>query len=927
MLAAIPTILQLFAGEYTERERTKHLYEHSDRRLSHFTHGGDNAVYCMDNEQFETSKLGKYFKIGATNTIERRKTDSQTHSPCPNMYVWYVELINFNCFIFEDILKQVLKKRRILNNGGEEFYDFCEFEIVEAILIEYNITYKFHLGDTLGVRAQHHTRVEDCGEIINRQIEKTTEEIEELEDLIEVKKMRGKPFEEKQRELEEKKEMLRGLEDSGSGNTDEFMDKKISGITTEIMRDKFKNSPLVSWVFSRIVKAVHKCIVLGYIQSGKTRAIIELIHFAISYLGISVVVMIQNKTSGYVQLRERISNFESLLNGKMIPVKYAKGIKKIHEQFEIEEGRNKPGVIISLYNTKQLKRLGDAIEDAKKKGKLAPYILITDEYDSTILSRQDEPDEEMKRTQAVAEVIRKNSKIEIGFTATLLGPMVSDDTTEVSNLFVMKPGENYVGFDSDRIKLVDLQKEDLVDKLNGNSIVSFASLKKIFGMINDSIRDMGRDYSITLINTTTKNNKQEEYYENLKGEFRDWSYIKLNSQEGEEIEVSLPSKDSKVHIKPGKNEIILNGKEKEYEVVESKSHISQSELVNGGVMNAVNGYVDCTYKIRFKATEFGLSEIISVCMEYSDKVAVISGFMASRGLSFVNHDFTRHITEMIYLPSDKTHLTKNVQDMRIFGNFVEDCIPITVYTTEEIWLKAVGDYIGEQEIIVEEAKRAKPNTTFKELVNSHEFKSKPRRKIDRPDVVNGIDFTDTNRRGFPLNDTDFTRAYNTVKDEFPGREIRVYSKFCQLEIEDRFQSPLKEKKGKNESSKLSSKYKNLFVESLQEIKEAVESDILFEAEPRVWFIYRNFVNDWTFWNPRFIEKKRVDTNVNKYEKPPNISYFANDGDNHINLVVRLCETTDIKEGDVIMYYGRNGYYYFDTTLFEKSYFLKDTRTY
>jgi hypothetical protein len=261
-----------------------------------------------------------------------------------------------------------------------------------------------------------------------------------------------------------------------------------------------------------------------------------------------------------------------------------------------------------------------------------------------------------------------------------------------------------------------------------------------------------------------------------------------------------------------------------------------------------------------------------------------------------------------------------VQDMRIFGNFVDDDVPITLYTTKEIWDNSVGDYIREQESIVKEAKLANPNTTFKELIMSHEFKSRPRRKIDRPDVVNGIDILDTNRRGFPLNDSDFTQAYNTVRAEFPERNIKVYSKFCRIDIDDEFVSPLKSNK-----LGLSTKYKNIFKESLDKIKEALESDILFEKEPRVVFIYSNFINDWILWNPVYINEKSLNSSDGKYKKPPNISYSANDGEKNINLVVRLCETKDIKGDDIVMFYGRNGYNYFDAKSFKSRYFLEDSK--
>ena len=97
---------------------------------------------------------------------------------------------------------------------------------------------------------------------------------------------------------------------------------------------------------------------------------------------------------------------------------------------------------------------------------------------------------------------------------------------------------------------------------------------------------------------------------------------------------------------------------------------------------------------------------------------------------------------------------------------------------------------------------------------------------------------------------------------------------------------------------------------------------MFESKDKVWFIYKNRKNDWSVWNPLYIKSKVMDDK--KFNDPHNISYYTSDGSREINLVVRLKLTSDIKEGDIVLFYGKDSYYYSDTKTFKSSYYLEDT---
>ena len=79
------------------------------------------------------------------------------------------------------------------------------------------------------------------------------------------------------------------------------------------------------------------------IQSGKTSEIIEMLYFCIRYLKIPVIILIQNKTSGYYQLEKRIQDFSDKLEDYNIPCKYVKtGLTKTKSLKVFDIDRNVP---------------------------------------------------------------------------------------------------------------------------------------------------------------------------------------------------------------------------------------------------------------------------------------------------------------------------------------------------------------------------------------------------------------------------------------------------------------------------------------------------------------------------------------------------------------------------------------------------------
>ena len=65
-------------------------------------------------------------------------------------------------------------------------------------------------------------------------------------------------------------------------------------------------------------------------------------------------------------------------------------------------------------------------------------------------------------------------------------------------------------------------------------------------------------------------------------------------------------------------------------------------------------------------------------------ISIISGHLASRGISFVSSDFTLHLTDQYFHPGKKTHGENFIQSLRILGCY-KDTTQLSLWCTEHTW--------------------------------------------------------------------------------------------------------------------------------------------------------------------------------------------------------------------------------------------------
>ena len=74
--------------------------------------------------------------------------------------------------------------------------------------------------------------------------------------------------------------------------------------------------------------------------------------------------------------------------------------------------------------------------------KILPYVLIMDEYDDLIKSRQDiDIPEKKEKIEQYTKYIKDNSIINVGVTATFLSIMLTEENIKLEDIYKLKPSK------------------------------------------------------------------------------------------------------------------------------------------------------------------------------------------------------------------------------------------------------------------------------------------------------------------------------------------------------------------------------------------------------------------------------------------------------------------------------------------------------
>ena len=600
--------------------------------------------------------------------------------------------------------------------------------------------------------------------------------------------------------------------------------------------------------------------------------------------------MLQNKKAGICQLVERIQQHNTKFPDDILrytivnkPGLTANKLSKIFNKNTMSGE-----IIITLCNPRQLNKVKKAIEKSINDTEIImPYVCLIDEYDDLIKSRHDMPENSKKVTEKPAIYIQEKSFLSIGITATLLAIMLQEDKLTIHDILKLKTAPNYVGYNNtERLQLIDIDNE--IIRKGKKTSLSNKTIRKIIYHIDCSLNDI-KTYSIALFNITDKKEEHRMYCEEVKNEFPQWGVIKFHSNDDGVIYCYLPDTletVSKIEsYRPLYDKINSENQIRNINIIEHSHKIPHHKL------NLITNRDEANYtKYSIEFTEFSIQEIITELLKYTQRIAIFSGRMATRGISFVNNDYSKHITDLIYVPSESSHVTRNVQDMRIYGNFPLDNIKLCLYIDEQMYKDNIKNYHELQTSILTQANNNMPikNELQQMKFNSDEL---PNKKLDRLNVIKGFSFTDTDTWGIPSYINELEIVQSKLHKNFPNHKQLIYSVKYTIALKHPFEIPSKTIPN---YTQLIKSYKHQFAQKLN-LPEGIHIN----------YIYSDFRQAWPLHNPLNINSN-IDRNV------PDICYKGDAGDCNIDIIHRKLYP-NFSEHDItksiIIFYGKTSYHY------------------
>ena len=638
----------------------------------------------------------------------------------------------------------------------------------------------------------------------------------------------------------------------------------------------------INFMIEKLKNKSRKALLLGEIQSGKTNEIIQLSKFVYHHLNVPIIILLQNKKAGISQLVERINQVNKNIDGKVLEYILV-GSKscskmKLSKLFNTETPSSK--IIISLSNTVQLKKLLNAIELSTNNNIIPPYVCFVDEFDDSVLkSRQDiDNNSDRMKTEVPAQKIIKNSVLTLGISATLMAFFMQAYSYTIDDIFKLKPSTDYVGYVSDRLEIIDI-KEYISKKINKYTTrLSIDNYKIIINNILLSL-DNTKNYTITLLNISDKKEDHDSFYNLMLNEYDEWSTIKFHSNDEDKIIASLPSSTNSNYFNAIKKILRVNhlsiyeyyndGPEALIKIRKNIRKFKQTNEIMDKISQCIDNEEDLymeTYEIEFYNQS--IQEILTELLKFTNKICVLSGRMATRGISFVNNNYTKHITDLIYIPSDNSHATRNVQDMRIFGNFKQDSIKLSLYCDEGLFLDTIYKYVDTQQDILNSV--TNDISIKKSLMTMPLDASKlPKKKIDRDKVIKGLKFSNSDY-GISLSTKILDEAITKLREIYKNNDIIIYSEiFSNVEINE--QKLIDENKYPiypNKKNQFSKFYKSIIEQNFD------------HSINTVWHILDK-TNAYPLWNPL-----KIDNAISGKNKFIDVCYVINKDNCTLDLVVK-----------------------------------------
>ncbi len=456
----------------------------------------------------------------------------------------------------------------------------------------------------------------------------------------------------------------------------------------------------------------NKIVVKGNIQSGKTEYMIALMFYMILICKVSVSIIVRNYTQDRVQLIKRINEFKKKY-GKIYKQLYDVGvvedILKLYGNNIPESHNSSPKIYILLNNHKNVSFMN----------KLSivfnfDYCVIFDEADLIDSAADDDDIDQCEKAKDI-ELLKKRSLQTVWVSGTVIDKLVKEEGITSDDIIILKDPKNYKSIMNGHIKMISV---------DGTYIGT--SSKNVFE-VNPNIEEFLDNYSKRSILQSRVSDILDSQPNICLFTVTNIQEVMINFQNN--IEDKFPEKFVS---------IVYNG---EGTIVRKKNSITHKKI----------GISECLQLLKNSGEEY-------------NHIIIISGLMASRGISFVSDDYGWHLTDQYSLISKDMNEADLLQKIRLHGIYNDD-IKLTLYTN------AVDDIqkamLKPEEMISrfkEQTEISDSKTFLKNMpINEDKFskRSVTRTAIIKPNKIKGDD------GGFSLD------TYER-KDTIPESVLNIY---------------------------------------------------------------------------------------------------------------------------------------------------------
>lgn len=370
----------------------------------------------------------------------------------------------------------------------------------------------------------------------------------------------------------------------------------------------------------------------GFVQSGKTNEMLFYCWWSIFVANRSVVFLTRNITADVLQLKDRINTF----NKKFV----------LRPEYNLTDKK----LIIGMCNHIQIKNICEITERL-------PYNLCIDEYDYSIKSRNNTS--ELEKYLAVLE---ERCRHQLGATATGFAVVSAKKITKILQIPVP---DNYYGIDDLNVMYVPD-----VNPIKYNmdwKIEDDVNLRIVY----DSF--MYKKEGIILHNVTKFKKMHHKLMMSLVKKYNGLCVVVYN---GDGILVATQTPPNPNPTPPNTNPPNPNP------TTTNPTKLMKNKKVYSCSFNGSIAIHRFTKSIM-------INNVIDILKAFNySHISIISGNLASRGVSFVSSDYKYHLTDQYFVPASNSHGETLLQGMRIFGCY-NDEPELTLWCSKKDWRKIV----------------------------------------------------------------------------------------------------------------------------------------------------------------------------------------------------------------------------------------------